>query len=142
MTRETFIESLVEMVVNDAVAFKVFSGPGYKKSNGEMARKLNVSLDREKVSQYVIAAADKLKTELKIDLQKKFVYLKFDCATRIRTNYLGVNIRYVDSSNNPVTKTLAVLDTRSQHTSRELKNILSKVLEDFNIPLNQVLCCD
>lgn len=141
MTRETFIESLVEMVVHNGIPFRFFSEPACKKNMGEMARKLNVSLDREQVKQYVMDAADRLKTEMKKDFQKKFVYLKFDCATRIRTNYLGVNIRYVDSSNNPVTKTLSVCDTKSQHSSRELKSLLNKVLEDFNIPLSQVLCC-
>ena len=50
MTRETFIESLVEMVVNEGIAFRTFSGPALKKTNGEMARNLNVSLEREKVT--------------------------------------------------------------------------------------------
>jgi hypothetical protein len=141
MTPETFTQSLVDMVVQEGIAIRFFSSAACKKNMGEMARRLHVSLDREKVVQYVLDAANRLKTDIKKDLQKKFVYLKFDCATRIRTNYLGVNVRYVDSSNNPVTKTLVVTDTKSKHTSTELKNILTKVLDDFGIPLTQVLCC-
>jgi hypothetical protein len=61
--------------------------------------------------------------------------------SRIRTNYLGVNVRYINSRNEAVTQTLSVTDTKSQHTSRELKILLHNILEEFEIPLNHVLCC-
>jgi len=106
-----------------------------------MSRKVGVSLNRDQVRGYVIAAADKLKEKVKAELKGKFVHLKFDSATRIRTNYLGVNVRYIGNNDKPVTRTLSVTDTRSQHTSRELKSLLLNILDDFAIPLDHVLCC-
>jgi hypothetical protein len=67
-------------------------------------------------------------------------HLQFSC-TRIRTNYLGVNIRYIDNKNEAVTHTLSIVDTKCQHTSRELKVLLVDILDEYQIPLDHVLCC-
>ena len=65
------------------------------------------------------------------------VFIKFDCATRLRVNYLGD----IDNEKQAVTKTLMVKDTQSQHTSNELKMMLRKILQEFDIPPSNVLCC-
>lgn len=72
-----------------------------------------------------------MKQELKKELAHKFVYLKFDCATRIRTNYLGVNVRCINSKNEPETRTLMIMDTKSQHSSKGLKVLLLKAQDDL-----------
>ncbi len=41
----------------------------------------------------------------------------------------------------PTTCTLAVVDTKSKHTARELREILDIVLSDYDIPLGHILCC-
>ena len=42
----------------------------------------------------------------------------------------------------PVTRTLALLDTKAQHTATQLRKILLTVLEEYNINTSQVLACD
>jgi hypothetical protein len=106
-----------------------------------MAKRLGVSLDRSRVRSYVIDAAETMKLKIKEELKDKFIHLKFDCATRIRTNYLGVTARYVNSNNEAITTTLSITDTKSQHTSSQLKVLLHNILESYDIPLNHVLCC-
>lgn len=79
---------------------------------------------------------------IKAELKGQFLFLKFDCATRIRTNYLGLNVRYVSPTTKlPTTCTLAVVDTRSKHTAKELREIMDTVLSDYEIPLSHILCC-
>jgi hypothetical protein len=138
---ESFKAALVEMAVENAFSLRVFSLKGFKRLVGDMAEKLQVSLDRNQIRSYVILAAKAEKERLREDVRGKFVYLKFDCATRIRTNYLGLNVRYVNKDKLPTTSTLKVVDTRSQHTATELKDIIEKVLKDYEIPLEKVLCC-
>jgi hypothetical protein len=65
MTPKTFTESLVEMVVKEGIPIRFFSSAACKKNMREMARRLHVSLDREKVVQYVLDEANRLKTDLK-----------------------------------------------------------------------------
>ena len=72
-----------------------------------------------------------MKQVLKKELANKFVNLKFDCATRIRTNYLGVNVRSINSKNEAETRTLMIMDTKSQHSSKDLKVLLLKVQDDL-----------
>jgi hypothetical protein len=91
---------------------------------------------------YIILAAKAEKERLKEELKGQFLFLKFDCATRIRTNYLGLNFCYFSKTKKvPITSTLAVVDTQSRHSARELKDIIEKVLEDYKIPLANILCC-
>jgi hypothetical protein len=99
-------------------------------------------LDRNQIRTYIIEAAKKRKEILKEELRGQFLFLKFDCATRIRTNYLGLNVRYINKSTKlPTTSTLAVVDTQSSHSARELKDIISNVLEEYEIPLDHILSC-
>jgi hypothetical protein len=128
---ESFKAALVEMAVENAFSLRVFSLKGFKRLDGDLAEKLHVCLDRNQIRSYVILAAKAEKEKLREELRGKFVYLKFDCATRIRTNYLGLNVRYVNKDKLPTTSTLKVVDTRSQHTAIELKDIIDKVLKDY-----------
>lgn len=143
MTKEVLIDSIVRMVVKNGVPFRFFSEDGYKRAHGEMAEKLGVSLDRDAIKQYVLKTADKMKENLKLELKKtKLLHLKLDCATRIRTNYVGITIRFIDSNTKePVTRTLAVKDTEAQHTALELKALLEKILQEFDIPMSKIVCC-
>ena len=113
--------------------------PSCKALIGELAKKLDVSLDKDQIRGYVIEAGKNQKEKIKSELKNKLVFLKFDCATRIRTNYLGVNVRFVTDENKAVTRTLAVVDTKSQHTASELKGILDDVLDDYNIAKSNIV---
>ena len=79
------------------------------------------------------------RSQLSTDLKGKPVYVKLDCATRIRTNYLGVNIQYCGSENQAVIKTLCVRDTMSRHSSDYLRKMTVQVLEEFSIDPKNVL---
>jgi hypothetical protein len=100
---ESFKAALVEMAVDNAFSMRVFSTKGFKRLVGDLAEKLHVSLDKDQIWSYVILAAKAEKERLKEELRGKFVYLKFDCATRIRMNYLGLNVCYVNKDKLPTT---------------------------------------
>jgi hypothetical protein len=142
MNSASFRDAIVRMVVKEGIAIRFFSSDTFKLMNGEMAQKLAVSLDADSIKKYVMDAARNLKLQIQQELAGKLVYVKLDCCTRIQTNYLGVNVRYIDQKTNaPVTKTLSVSDTLSRHTGRELKTILQDILDSFGIPIANVLCC-
>lgn len=141
MTKELLEQSIVHSVAKHGIPIRYFSSPAYKLAVGQLASSVGLSLHRDNVRKFVISAADNLKAELKKDLEGKLVYVKVDCATRIRTSYMGVNIRLVDKNNTAVTHTLVVKDTNAEHSSFALRKLISSVLEDFGIPLQNVLCC-
>ena len=75
---------------------------------------------------------------MKSELAGKLVFLKFDSATRIHTNYLGINVRYLNK-NERKTQTLEVLDTKSRHTAKDIKTMILNTLKKFEIPVENVL---
>ena len=99
-----------------------------------------MSLDKDQVRKYIIDAAKAMKIVMKEDLKGKLVYLKFDAATRIRVNYLGLNVRYM-SNEQSITKTLAVMDTLCEHKGKFIKVMIQKVLDEYEIPLKNVIMC-
>ena len=87
----------------------------------------------------MLEAAQIERENLKKQLEGRFLFLKFDCATRIRTNYLALNARYVSPVTGlPTTCTLSVVDTHSRHSAKDLKEMVVKVLDDFNLPLDHI----
>jgi hypothetical protein len=75
------------MVDKDGIPLRYFSSASSQKLLGEMAAKLKVSLDRNRIRDYVITASQNFQDKTKKkDRKDKFAHLKFDWATRIRTN--------------------------------------------------------
>ena len=92
-TKTSLKTAIVKAVVENALPFRVFSTESFQLLFGEMAEKLKVSLDKDQIRHYVIEAARMERERLQKELKGSYFYLKFDCATRIRVNYLAVNIR-------------------------------------------------
>ena len=78
------------------VALRFFESPGFQTLNGEMARKLGVSVSRESIRRYVLDAANKMRESLINDLKGKLVFIKMDAATRQLRSFLGINVQYFD----------------------------------------------
>lgn len=55
-------------------------------------------------------------------------------------NYCAINVCYVNKNNEPTTKTLAIRDTDCRHDSDFISSLILKVLEDFKIERDKVLC--
>ena len=81
-------------MVKDGLPISLFSKPAFMGLNGEMARKLSVSLERESIRKLVIEEAIKQKEELKKSLKGRFVFLKMDGCTRHRVNYFAIKVRF------------------------------------------------
>ncbi|KAM9307836.1 uncharacterized protein PAF06_011978 [Gastrophryne carolinensis] len=141
MTVETFKKQIIELVVKDAVPISLFSRPAFMGLNGEMARKLGVSLERESIRKLVIEEAVKQKKELQESLKGRFVFLKMDACTRHRVNYFAINVRFVCEKNEivTITKTLAVKDTKAHHSSEFLQVLVENVLQEYELKKEQVL---
>ena len=49
MTKDAFISSIIEMVVKNSVPLRFFTLLAFRKLNGELTKKLNISLDRNNI---------------------------------------------------------------------------------------------
>ncbi|XP_073540576.1 uncharacterized protein [Phyllobates terribilis] len=139
MTADMFKRLLIQLVVKDGVPLSLFARPAFTALNGEMARKLGVSLERESTRKLVIEEALKQKEGLKKTLKRRSMFLKMVACTRHRVNYFAINVRYVCDNKEIVTKKLAVKDTKAHHTSQILQALVEKVLQDYELKKEQVL---
>ena len=139
MTKEKFISSIIEMVVKNSVPLRFFSLPAFQEMNGELARKLGVALDRNSIRSLIIKEANHQRQLLKSLINGKFIFLKMDACTRMRTNYFAINIQFMNDNMETIIRTLAVKDTEAKHSSEYIKEIVCKVLDTYNLHKDQIL---
>ena len=72
MSKQKFIPGIVEVVMS-GVPLNFFESRGFLVLNGEMARKLSMSLSREFIRRYVIDAANLARDALITKLKGKLV---------------------------------------------------------------------
>lgn len=133
--KEDFLTGIIQMVVYDGLSLRFFSGKGFKTICGAAAEKFGVRLDKDNIRDLVMTKAKLQRTELTKELEGKYVYLKFDGATRLRAHFLGVNVQYWSNDGGLKVKTLALVDTQAQHGSESLKTLVLQTMQRFNIPL-------
>lgn len=88
----------------------------------------------------MLQEAQEQKADLAKAMKDKHVYIKMDGATRHRTNYFAINVRFVAEDHQMVTRTLAVRDTAAHHSSEYLKQLVEEVLLEYGLKKEQVLC--
>ena len=76
MTKQTFIRGIVE-IVTSGVPLNFFESSGFLVLNGEMARKLSVSLSRESIRRYVVDAANLARDTFITKLKKSFYRVRW-----------------------------------------------------------------
>ena len=139
MSKDTFKRGVAQTVTS-GVPLRFFESPGFLTLNGEIARKLNVSLSRESIPRLVLDAANRMRKSLKKDLKGKLVYIKTDRATRQLSIFLGTNVQYYcEREKKVVVKTLACADTDKKHTSADISAILNTTMHKFEIAPENLL---
>ena len=119
MNKDKFIWGIIQLIMS-GVALRFFESPGFQTLNGEMARKLGVSISRESICRYVVDAANKMRESLINDLKSKLLFMKMNSATRQFRSFLGINVQYYDKNKDKsVVKMLACANTEKRHTSRQ-----------------------
>jgi hypothetical protein len=98
MATEKFKKHLTELVVRNGVALTLFSQPAFPGLNGEMAKKLGVSLERQSIRKLVLEEAKNKNEELQKTLNRRSKFIKMDATTPHRVNYFAINARFVDQN--------------------------------------------
>ena len=140
MNKDKFIWGIIQLIMS-SVALRFFESPGFQTLNGEMARKLGVSISRESIRRYVVDAANKMRESLINDLKGKLLFIKMDSATRQFRSFLGINVQYYDKNKDKsVVKMLACANTEKRHTSRQMCNLFTATMQQFGIAKENILC--
>lgn len=129
---------IIKMVVNDGISFTTFSREGFNLATGGLCKKLGINTSNEYIRKMIIDFAQKKKNELKCVLKNKLIYLQIDAATRHQKNYLGINTQFFHNGQIQV-KTLSLIDTLGRHKSYDIKVMVEKSLEEFEITKEQLL---
>ena len=97
------------------VALHSFESLEFQTLNGEMARKLGVSVSRKSILRYVLDAANKMRDSWINDLKGKPVFIKMNAATRQLQSFFVINVQYFDKNKEKsVVKKLACADTEKK----------------------------
>ena len=140
MNKDKFIWGIIQLIMS-GVALRFFESPGFQTLNGEITRKLGVSISRESIRRYVVDAANKMRESLINDLKDKLLFIKMDSATRQFRSFLGINVQYYDKNKDKSeVKMLACANIAKRHTSRQMCNLFTATMQQFGIAKKNILC--
>ena len=72
-------------------------------------------------------------------MKNKFVFLKMDACTRMQTNYIAINVQFMNNIMEVIIYTSAVKDTNANHSSESIKKIVCDVLDGYGLKKEQIL---
>lgn len=139
MTQKIFRQSIIDMIVKSGISLSFFSSEAFLNLNGEMAQKMEISLERHNVRDMVVNEAKTQKENLKSILKGKYVFLKMDACTRQRTNYFAVNVQFLNYNHEITVRTLSVKDTKAMHDSSFICDLVEQVIKEYEIDKKQIL---
>ena len=139
ITKEDFTNRILKMTVYNGAPLTFFESDGFRSQHGNFAKNLEIQLGRQAICSKVLKISEKEKLNLKESLSEALVSIKFDGVTRLRSHFLGISVQYHNEEHGLTVKTLALVDTETNHTNSHLKEMLLDTLKQFNISKQQVL---
>ena len=143
ISKEDFKLGMIQLIAYDGVPLTFFQGKGFKQLNGQIANDLEINLGRQAVRAMILEKAKGERELLKKKLANALVFLKFDAATRLRNNFLGINVQFYDKENGCglTVNTLALMDTDARHDAVHTKDLVNSTMNKFGMKKSDVLAC-
>lgn len=139
-TSETVLwDACIELVTVNGLPYSFINSSGFQKIINPMSVKLqpNKSFNIKNLKQKINETAADIKQQIKEDIKNKFISLKIDGVSRYQKSLLGINIQYIKNSKICV-KTIGMKSLNEKHTAAYLKQVITKVLNEYNISLKQI----
>ncbi|KFM77682.1 Zinc finger BED domain-containing protein 4, partial [Stegodyphus mimosarum] len=95
------------------------------------------SVNSENIKLLIPETAVKIVSEISTALEKKVISLKIDIATRLNRSILGINAQLIIGGRINLF-TLGMTELKDKHTGIYIKNMVEKVLEKYNIDIQQI----
>ncbi|GFR07586.1 zinc finger BED domain-containing protein 4 [Trichonephila clavata] len=95
------------------------------------------SVNSENIKLLIPETAVKIVSEISTALEKKVISLKIDIATRLNRLILGINAQLIIGGRINLF-TLGMTELKDKHTGIYIKNMVEKVLEKYNIDIQQI----
>jgi len=116
------------MICYDAVPLVFFDGEYFQLLHGKTAKSLGISLKTNSIRYMVMQKYQEEKRTLINQLKDNIVSLKFDCVTRLHSHFLGITVQFYQKGDGLCVRTLALKDTKADHTSFNIKHIILDTL--------------
>ncbi|XP_036329413.1 uncharacterized protein LOC118741522 [Rhagoletis pomonella] len=125
-------------VTECGVALRFFNTNTFQKLFTPICRQLSLhKITRNNIGEILMQKHTTEVNNLKTTLKNRIISIKIDSAQRLFRNVVCLNAQYL--LNGEITiKTLAVNNFREKHTARNLKELILKSLERYDITISQV----
>lgn len=98
---------------------------------------VHVDVSTPTLKQHLAECTEKVKSEIRKEINESIIHVKLDLARRQRKSILGVNIQFMKDDQIKV-RTLSMVRTRGSHTGEYICSLLMQILDDFGIKFSQV----
>lgn len=98
----------------------------------------NFTINRHNVRLEIAKRAEMMREKIRLEVKKKMLCLKIDCATRLDRKVIGINTQFTHDGVRKL-RCLCMKEVFESQTGEFLKGVLDSTLRKFNISKSQVL---
>lgn len=136
------IEACVDLITIKSLPISIVDSECFKKliKPYEIALKqknIKLVINRSNILKHIQKKANRIKEAIIIEVQKKFVCLMIDIASKYNRSVLGINIAFMKNSKIRV-RTIGMHPLKKAHTAENLCEIIKQHLLEYKISLNQI----
>lgn len=133
----------VDLVTINALPLSVVEYPAFKTIlkpyiNSFERKGIDLIVNRQNIKTKIEERAQSIKNRIICECKNKMICLMLDIASRYNRSILGVNITYFYDGKIRI-RTIGMHVLRFSHTAENLKELIIKNLQEFNIRLEQII---
>lgn len=144
MKRLKKIQSFCEIITVDGRPFAWLLGSGFLHSQEDDFNTLSnagfgITLDDKftELKAYIEKSAAKIRYDITLELNDRYVSLMLDIATKNHRSILGITVRFVNDDKITI-RTLGHIILNKSHKARYIADTLLNCLKDFDVPADRV----
>lgn len=138
MDKEQFIKCIGKTVTEMHMPFSYFDNKEFQNLLQPWTDVYGIKYNSKSIGVLVNEMANSLRSEITLSVNKKYICLKLDIASRMDRSIMGVNIQYINQNFEIVVYTIGMIELLERHFALYLKQQVLNILERFDININQV----
>lgn len=131
-TREQYIENIVEITVNNNLAFSVWNDRAMQLNQKGLSIAHGVTCSSRSMRDLLTKYSERVKERMTTELQDRRLCLKFDIASRKGRSILGIAAQFIDTWDQEI-RYLAMTEIFGSATAENLRGIIDSTLAAYQL---------
>lgn len=138
MNKPTFLRAIGKSVTEMHMPFSIYDNDVFQDLLQPWTDAYGVKFNSKSIGVHVNNIASSIRSEIINVVNKRYICLKLDIASRMGRSVMGVNVQLINNNFEIVVYTIGMVELSERHFAVYLKQELLAILDRFGIKMSQV----